>query len=512
MKGSITVFASLMIMLISQFVFTLLEAGRNIEMAKIAEMDSESGIESIFAQYCVPLWDEYRILAYDAGNPGEFNLDQIEDYIKAQNKSNFEITEGSLLSDSTSMLRLNLDEISIPDYTLLTDADGAAFQKQIVSYMKNNIAYEAAKKLYSDYSAMYNIEKESEYEEESVDDAIDIIKDDTSASADKSGTEYAKSVSLARCSPSKSISDESSDKKEKSIKLDEDNPLVSVSETKTKGILSLVLEDEKISSNTLDCTNCVSERTRNCGTYTAGEDGSWYDDILRNQYFLAYMSSYTDVKDSHSMKYELEYMICGKDDDSENLKGTITRILLIRCAANFAYLMTSPAKQSEALAAAATMAGFTVNPAIVEAVKYGLLAGWAYCESVLDLRTLMDGEKIPIIKSDETWTSGLSGISSLLSGRAKAKSSDIGLDYKGYIGGLLMFQSKSQELYRAMDLQEATVRGNSGYSEYRMDNSICSLDLDMKYSYNTIFLSFVSMIYSKPGRFELNERTGYAYY
>ena len=68
------------------------------------------------------------------------------------------------------MLRLNLDEISIPDYTLLTDADGAAFQKQIVSYMKNNIAYEAAKKLYSDYSAMYNIEKESEYEEESVDD------------------------------------------------------------------------------------------------------------------------------------------------------------------------------------------------------------------------------------------------------------------------------------------------------------------------------------------------------
>ena len=34
----------------------------------------------------------------------------------------------------------------------------------------------------------------------------------------------------------------------------------------------------------------------------------------------------------------------------------------------------------------------------------------------------------------------------------------------------------------------------------------------MKYSYNTIFLSFVSMIYSKPGRFELNEQTGYAYY
>ena len=57
-----------------------------------------------------------------------------------------------------------------------------------------------------------------------------------------------------------------------------------------------------------------------------------------------------------------------------------------------------------------------------------------------------------------------------------------------------------------------------GYIDYTDESlndgyrTVCVMNLDMKYSYNTIFLSFVSMIYSKPGRFELNEQTGYAYY
>ena len=40
--------------------------------------------------------------------------------------------------------------------------------------------------------------------------------------------------------------------------------------------------------------------------------------------------------------------------------------------------------------------GASVNPAIIEAVKYGILAAWAYVESVLDIRALLDGDKIKI--------------------------------------------------------------------------------------------------------------------
>ena len=62
MRGSITIFATMLLMLVSQFLFTVLEAGRNLTLTNIACMNSEAVAESVFAQYCRPLWDEYHFL------------------------------------------------------------------------------------------------------------------------------------------------------------------------------------------------------------------------------------------------------------------------------------------------------------------------------------------------------------------------------------------------------------------------------------------------------------------
>ena len=91
-------------------------------------------------------------------------------------------------------------------------------------------------------------------------------------------------------------------------------------------------------------------------------------------------------------------LIGGKDNDADNLRVTVDRLLLLREGLNMASLMAMPDKQSEAMALAVTLAGATVNPAIIEAVKYGILAAWAYVESVLDVRTLLDGGKISLVK------------------------------------------------------------------------------------------------------------------
>ena len=61
-KGSITVFAALSFMLIAQMLFTLLEVARYHEFEKVLPMNSDSVLESVFADYCSPLWEEYRIL------------------------------------------------------------------------------------------------------------------------------------------------------------------------------------------------------------------------------------------------------------------------------------------------------------------------------------------------------------------------------------------------------------------------------------------------------------------
>lgn len=52
MRGSITIFATMLFMLVSQFLFTVLEAGRNLTLTNIACMNSEAVAESVFAQYC----------------------------------------------------------------------------------------------------------------------------------------------------------------------------------------------------------------------------------------------------------------------------------------------------------------------------------------------------------------------------------------------------------------------------------------------------------------------------
>lgn len=58
------------------------------------------------------------------------------------------------------------------------------------------------------------------------------------------------------------------------------------------------------------------------------------------------------------------------------------------------------------MALGAIIGGITLTPEVIEGVEKGILAAWAFCESVLDLRALLDGDKIPLIKgSDTSWTS-----------------------------------------------------------------------------------------------------------
>ena len=71
---------------------------------------------------------------------------------------------------------------------------------------------------------------------------------------------------------------------------------------------------------------------------------------------------------------------------------------------------------------------------------------------MLDIRALLDGDKISLIKSEATWTSTIDNFPTLLSGWSKAKSCDAGgLDYKQYITSLLLFESGKTMAMRAMD-------------------------------------------------------------
>lgn len=88
--------------------------------------------------------------------------------------------------------------------------------------------------------------------------------------------------------------------------------------------------------------------------------------------------------------------------DRENLKKTLQEILLLREAVNAAFLFGSSLK-AEAETAAGVIAILLGLPEIKDLAATVILFAWAYAESVKDVRILLRGDKIPLVKSEESW-------------------------------------------------------------------------------------------------------------
>ena len=504
-KGSITLFAGMTFMLVLQCIFTILEGGRMLELRKVAALNADAGIESVFAEYCVPLWEDYHLLACDLANDaGDIDLDRITERLEGITTSNFAYGETTLLgSPRINFLRMEQDRIDYDRYTLLTDCQGRVYEAAVSAYMKQNLPYEVVNKITDSYHTMKGVEQNDSYDSNQISNALDSLENAKKEAQNK--TELKKDNGVAAGDKLPDINDIPDPPKE--------NPLEVVEGVQTKGILSQVLPSgTKVSSKSVANKNLVSKRARIVGKNPKEPSNSLTDKALVEQYLVKYMSNYVETISGRELNYELEYILAGKSTDEENLKSTVLRIMATREAANFAYLMTDVSKQAEAYSMALAIGGASANPAVVEAVKIGILTSWAYCESILDLRTLLSGERIPIVKTPATWTSTLSKIGELLSGYAKAKSSAVGLNYTDYVGTMLMLQSTEKISYRAMDLQELTIRKKDGYQNFRMDQAMCNMDMTVYYTHNSLFFNKVSLISKVIAPYEIPEETTYTYF
>ena len=192
MRGSITIFATMLLMLVSQFLFTVLEAGRNLTLTNIACMNSEAVAESVFAQYCRPLWDEYHLLAYDAGSDamGNVDIENVKSYMKKLTTDNFKISDsgafaGGTIVNGTSMLRLSMDELESMKYVLMTDDGGDVYTNAVVFiYERKILLWRQSKNLYSQYSSLNENKSAGEYDDSKIDSALNALKDNAAYEAE----------------------------------------------------------------------------------------------------------------------------------------------------------------------------------------------------------------------------------------------------------------------------------------------------------------------------------------
>lgn len=508
-KGSITVFSALVFMMIASFLFALLEAGRTVHLETYADMSTELAIESVFAEYQPGLWQNYHLLCLDGAYGGEeFSMDYATAVFVARIRMNLD-QDG----DGSGMMGMELATAHPTEYQLMTDGAGSVFLSCVSKYMKDNLPMEAAQLLYDRYTQEETV-KDSQQTEGSVECAQTAIEEakreqQESLRQQKEGQAPANDAQTE-------TNDAASDGEPHTVAGEpaevEENPLELVLELKQRALLGLVVTDqESVSTKKIDLTDAVGMRNLEKGTLQATEKVEWYDKVLVLEYLDEYFSDYRTMASDHALSYEMEYVLSGKETDLANLEGAVKRLLLVREAANVTHILGDSGMRSEALAMAEILAGFTGNPAIIKVVQIGIVAAWAYVESVLDVRALLAGDKVALLKNEQQWTSRLGNLGSVLAEDVRTKNCTNGFSYQDYLKGFLFVMDKEKLAYRMMDVMEQNIRLVPAYQNCRMDHMLCRIDYEAVYTAEPLF-SRLSVL-GKPefSNFQLKNLKSFSY-
>ena len=401
------------------------------------------GLYSVFGQYDRKLLEEYDLFALDGSmGGGQLNLakicDNLESYMKPVLKQNSQ--------------KLELHQSGLTGYRLLTDECGEVFYQQIVQYMQETLGSQGVQLL---------LNKMSDRERKTEEADLKAKQAETGGSIDRYDSEMDQASQKSRQAAQEA---ENRQQQEGQISTQPaptqpqaDNPISIIKRIMKMGILELVLPPgREISTRTVSKDTMVSGRQLQQGMEMPDgvtADSSYTSGVLFQQYLMNHLGNYTDPS-KESLAYQMEYVFGGRDNDIDNLKSVASKLLFIREGVNFACLMADNVKRTEAQALAAAIAsGFLVPPAAV-VIESALLLCWAFAESVLDVRELFAGGKIPLVKTSADWQISLSNLSTLMEGLdSMRKNNEHGLSYEDYLQVLILPVSKEKKVMMKHHLQ-----------------------------------------------------------
>lgn len=405
MSGYLTVFLALILAVLLPLCLTLIEGARIRAIYFEAECVTDIGINSIFAEYHRELFAQYNIFAIDSSYgtiySGKNNTEQhLKEYLE-RNMS----YEDVFLSDFIyrDFMGLYMNNAELTNVSFLSDYNGAVFRKSASDAIKDDIGIELLEQLNEWISIVeseclytrnvgeekHNLDEKIEelVDEAQSDDEIEIIRED--------GTIEIVEVSYEPY----------------------ENPTEVLETKRREGVLKYVVDNtDELSKKVLDTKNLFISRVE-AGNISKGNISMEDMSVLRQieerfffqEYLLKYMGYYGDSNPNNALEYQIEYLIAGNTSDLENLRSVANKLCLMREAANAVYIFSDETKCAEAELLAAVIATFVQAPDIEPFLKDSILLGWAYAESLYDLKTLLSGGKVPLIKDEETWHYSLQG-------------------------------------------------------------------------------------------------------
>lgn len=162
---------------------------------------------------------------------------------------------------------------------------------------------------------------------------------------------------------------------------------------------------------------------------------------LLGEYSLRFFHSYHKEESAHTTPYsnakglEVEYLLHGKKSDYENLSAQVTSLLAFRESMNFIHIMSDPEKLEAVEEFVTSFLAITANPVVIAVFSAFVIGIWALAQSLLDVKELLNDERVPLMHSLESWSLSLNHLLdflSYLSGEELPKE-NIGLSYEDYL-------------------------------------------------------------------------------
>lgn len=484
-RGAMTVVFSILSVMFLSLACTLAESVRVQGARAKASVMMDLGMFSVFGEYERELLEDYEVFGVDVSyGTGEFKPENLSNRLDEYMKCNTDPIKGAALMGK-SLFPMSTEGSSILRVLLLTDEDGKVFQDQVIQNLKSALGTEIATGFLEARKKAEELEKAGEtYKEQEKAAERGLLEAERAEQEARRQSEEGKAGedlpgTIVPVRPGEMALPEPQKP---------DNPLDLIKKIKKMGILAIVMENpESVSEKKVDKKELPSGRKLEKGDFTwERKNGGLLEAGIFQEYLFSHFSCAVDTGQEGALSYELEYILAGKDNDKGNLKAVVNRLLLLREGVNFLYILSNgEMRRSAELLAAAVSGGV---PGLTTAIAAALLAAWAYGESLLDVRILLSGGKVPVVKNAESFRLTLENLGRILEVLKECKNvKGSGLDYREYLQMLFLTGKRSKYPIRAIDLIESSMRTREGLTSFRMDHCAAGLEAEASWEFPLVF-------------------------
>ncbi len=444
-SGYLTVFLSLSLTVILSLLFALIEGARLGAIRMQAECVADTAAWSVLAEYHRELQQKYDLFyidtSYMSPNAGLANTER---HLKEYMDRNFEMKGGLTAFGKRDFTGLAAESVSVGDARFAADNHLASLRQQIFAYMSADPAgsvmapfLEKADKF---EGIDWDIEKWRKKKEEN--DAA--MEEMLSRQDEETGT-------MPEVQPP-------------------DNPAKEADELRILPALMQTLPGEtNISEAKTDVSRLISHRQIHTGSGKEAGNSHHYEkagSLMMDQYIFEKFGRWRSENRESVLKYQIEYILFGQSSDRDNLEKMAEKLLILREAANCTYIFSDETKNAQADALALVLSVIVMTPELQEVLKTAILFGWSYFESVYDVRALLKGKRVPLMKNESTWKTSLRGI---FLPDTEEDTEGEGFSYEDYLRVLLFSEGVEKKGLRMMDLMESEIRKTEGNENFRMD-------------------------------------------